>query len=124
MQTLKRDNRAHSTQCLSGTTHEHLYVCRNEQVQGYANAFQLHLIGSIYFHLVVSVKCDYTVGVESCLNTENTKSGALAERPRRRETHTNLRKVADEVAALAVVLGQDVEKEGLHIIVEGLMVQE
>lgn len=35
-----------------------------------------------------------------------------------------LRKVADEVAALAVVLGQDVEKEGLHIIVEGLMVQE
>lgn len=35
-----------------------------------------------------------------------------------------LGEVADEVATFAVVLGQDVEKEGLHIIVEGLVVQE
>lgn len=35
-----------------------------------------------------------------------------------------LGEVANEVATLAVILGQDVEKEGLHIIVEGLVVQE
>ena len=35
-----------------------------------------------------------------------------------------LGEVADEVATFAVILGQDVEKEGLHIIVEGLVVQE
>lgn len=32
--------------------------------------------------------------------------------------------VANEVAAFAVVLGQDVEKEGLYIVVEGLVVQK
>lgn len=35
-----------------------------------------------------------------------------------------LGEVADKVAAFAVVLGEDVEKEGLHIVVEGLVVQE
>lgn len=35
-----------------------------------------------------------------------------------------LGEVADEVATFAVILGEDVEKEGLHIIVEGLVVQE
>lgn len=35
-----------------------------------------------------------------------------------------LGEITNEVAAFAVVLGQDVEKEGLHIIVEGLVVQE
>lgn len=35
-----------------------------------------------------------------------------------------LGEVANKVATFAVVLGQDVEKEGLHIIVEGLVVQE
>ena len=35
-----------------------------------------------------------------------------------------LREVADQVATFVVILGQDVEKEGLHIVVEGLVVQE
>lgn len=35
-----------------------------------------------------------------------------------------LREVTDEVAAFAIVLSEDVEKEGLHIIVQGLVVQE
>lgn len=35
-----------------------------------------------------------------------------------------LGEVANEVATFAVVLGQDVEKEGLHVVVEGLVVQE
>ena len=35
-----------------------------------------------------------------------------------------LGEVADEVASLAVILGQDVEKEGFHIVVEGLVIQE
>lgn len=35
-----------------------------------------------------------------------------------------LREVANQVATFVVILGQDVEKEGLHIIVEGLVVQE
>lgn len=35
-----------------------------------------------------------------------------------------LREVTDEVAAFAIVLSEDVEKEGLHIIIQGLVVQE
>lgn len=35
-----------------------------------------------------------------------------------------LGEVANKVAPFVVVLGQDVEKEGLHVIVEGLVVQE
>lgn len=35
-----------------------------------------------------------------------------------------LREVTDKVATFAVILGEDVEKEGLHIIVEGLVVQK
>lgn len=35
-----------------------------------------------------------------------------------------LGEVADKMAAFAVILCQDVEKEGLHIIVQSLVVQE
>lgn len=35
-----------------------------------------------------------------------------------------LGEVANEVTTFAVVLGQDVEEEGLYIVVEGLMVQK
>lgn len=35
-----------------------------------------------------------------------------------------LGEVTDKVATFAVVLGEDIEKEGLDIIVEGLVVQE
>lgn len=35
-----------------------------------------------------------------------------------------LREVANKVTAFTVILGEDVEKEWLHIVVEGLVVQE
>ena len=35
-----------------------------------------------------------------------------------------LGEIADEVAALAIVLGQHVEEEGLHVVVEGLVIQK
>lgn len=35
-----------------------------------------------------------------------------------------LGEVADKMATFAVVLGEDVKKEGLHVIVESLVVQE
>lgn len=35
-----------------------------------------------------------------------------------------LGEVADKMATFAVVLGEDVKKEGLHVVVEGLVVQE
>lgn len=40
------------------------------------------------------------------------------------ESQPYLREVTNKVATFAVVLGEDVEKEGLHIIVEGLVVEE
>lgn len=43
---------------------------------------------------------------------------------RMRESQPYLREVTNKVATFAVVLGEDVEKEGLHIIVEGLVVEE
>lgn len=35
-----------------------------------------------------------------------------------------LGEVADKMATFVVILGEDVKKEGLHVIVEGLVVQE
>lgn len=40
------------------------------------------------------------------------------------ESQPYLREVTNKVATFAVVLGEDVEKEGLHIVVEGLVVEE
>ena len=59
-----------------------------------------------------------------CSIRENVAERMRMEKMRSGASLRYLGEVADEMATFAVILGQDVEEEGLHIVVEGLVVQE
>lgn len=99
----------HRTTCVDEVVHAH--KTRSELERAAQGIDPLLLICVPTFCVFITSKCSTTITWGSSLLLTGASGLYLGE-------------IANKVAAFAVVLRQDIEKEGLHVVVEGLVVEE